>query len=56
MINLSDTIEIKSIGSQIIFSCKGDFAEQEQLWEKHQMDFIILKVHLKKILFKDIII
>ena len=31
MINLSDTIEIKSIGSQIIFSCKGDFAEQETI-------------------------
>ena len=29
MLNISDTIEIKSIGSQIIFSCKGDFAEQE---------------------------
>ena len=28
---LSDTIEIKSIGSQLIFSCKGEFAEQEQL-------------------------
>ena len=31
MINLSDTIEIRSIGSQIIFSCKGDFAEQETI-------------------------
>lgn len=31
MINLSDTIEIKSIGSQLIFSCKGDFAEQETI-------------------------
>lgn len=29
MYNLSDTIEIKSIGDQLIFSCKGDFAEQE---------------------------
>ena len=31
MVNLSDTIEIKSIGSQIVFSCKGDFAEQETI-------------------------
>tara|TARA_B110000037_G_C17036157_1_gene471703 strand:+ start:149 stop:943 length:795 start_codon:yes stop_codon:yes gene_type:complete len=31
MLNLSEVIEIKSIGSQIIFSCKGDFAEQETI-------------------------
>ena len=31
MINISDVIEIKSIGSQIIFSCKGDFASQETI-------------------------
>ena len=31
MINISDTIEIKSIGSQLIFACKGDFAEQETI-------------------------
>ena len=29
MSNLSDEIEIKSIGSQLIFSCKGDFANQK---------------------------
>ncbi len=29
MSNLSDTIEIKSVGSQLIFSCEGDFAKQE---------------------------
>ena len=29
MYNLSDELEIKSIGSQLIFSCKGQFAEQE---------------------------
>lgn len=28
MNNLSDTIEIKSVGSQLIFSCNGDFAKQ----------------------------
>lgn len=28
---LSETIEIKSIGSQLIFSCKGEFAEQETI-------------------------
>jgi len=31
MINLSDIIEIKSVGSQLIFSCKGDFASQETI-------------------------
>jgi proliferating cell nuclear antigen len=29
MHNLADEIEIKSIGNQLIFSCKGQFAEQE---------------------------
>ena len=29
MYNLSDDLEIKSIGTQLIFSCKGQFAEQE---------------------------
>ena len=29
MHNLSDELEIKSVGSQLIFSCKGLFAEQE---------------------------
>jgi proliferating cell nuclear antigen len=31
MINLSDIIEIKSVGSQLIFSCEGDFAKQETI-------------------------
>ncbi len=31
MINLSDIIEIKSVGSQLIFSCKGEFAQQETI-------------------------
>ena len=31
MYNLSDVIEVKSIGEQLIFSCKGDFAEQETI-------------------------
>jgi proliferating cell nuclear antigen len=31
MNNLSDTIEIRNIGSQLIFSCRGDFAEQETI-------------------------
>jgi proliferating cell nuclear antigen len=29
MYNLSDDLEIKSIGTQLIFACKGQFAEQE---------------------------
>ncbi len=31
MIQISDVIEIKSVGSQLIFSCKGDFASQETI-------------------------
>ena len=31
MINIADTIEIKSFGSQVSFSCKGDFATQETI-------------------------
>ena len=31
MNNLTDIIEIKSVGSQLIFSCKGDFATQETI-------------------------
>ena len=31
MSNLTDVIEIKSVGSQLIFSCKGDFATQETI-------------------------
>lgn len=31
MINLADIIEIKSVGSQLIFSCKGEFASQETI-------------------------
>ena len=33
MYNLSDLIEIKSIGNKLILSCKGDFAEQETIVE-----------------------
>jgi proliferating cell nuclear antigen len=31
MSNLSDTIEIKSIGQQLIFSCSGNFADSEHI-------------------------
>jgi proliferating cell nuclear antigen len=31
MNNLSDTIEIRNIGSQLIFACHGDFASQETI-------------------------
>jgi proliferating cell nuclear antigen len=30
--NISDIIEIKSIGQQLIFSCQGDFASQESVF------------------------
>jgi len=32
MSNLSSTIEIKSIGNSLIFSCQGDFATQETIY------------------------
>ena len=31
MINLSEIIEIKSVGNQMIFSCNGEFAKQETI-------------------------
>jgi proliferating cell nuclear antigen len=31
MSNISNVIEIKSVSSQLIFACKGDFAEQETI-------------------------
>jgi proliferating cell nuclear antigen len=31
MMNISEIIEIKSVGSQLIFSCKGEFAQQETI-------------------------
>ena len=31
MINIGDVIEIKSIGAQLIFACKGEFAQQESI-------------------------
>jgi proliferating cell nuclear antigen len=42
MNNLADSIEIKSIENQLLFSCKGDYAEQETtLGETHTgMSFI----------------
>lgn len=42
MHNIADNIEIKSVGNQLLFSCKGDYAEQETtLGETHTgMSFI----------------
>jgi proliferating cell nuclear antigen len=31
MINFSEIIEIKSVGNQLIFSCKGEFVQQETI-------------------------
>ena len=31
MHNLADDIEIKSVGQQLLFSCKGDFCSQETI-------------------------
>ncbi len=31
MSNLSDTIEIKSVGEQLIFACSGNFADSEHI-------------------------
>jgi len=32
MHNIADDIEIKSVGKQLVFSCKGDYAEQETIF------------------------
>ena len=42
MHNIADNMEIKSVGNQLLFSCKGDYAEQETcLGETHAgMSFI----------------
>ena len=31
MINIGDKVEIKSVGKQLIFTCRGEFAEQETI-------------------------
>ena len=31
MVNIGENIEIKSIGSQLILNCLGDFASQETI-------------------------
>jgi proliferating cell nuclear antigen len=31
MHNIAETVEIKNIGNQLIFSCKGDFCSQETI-------------------------
>lgn len=36
--NISDKIEIKSIGKQLIFSCDGDFASQETIYAQKNND------------------
>ena len=43
MHNLSDTIEIKSVGQQLIFSCNGDFASQETIHGETQSGISFLK-------------
>jgi len=35
MSNLADKIEIKNIGNKLIFSCSGDFADQETVCSEH---------------------
>jgi proliferating cell nuclear antigen len=31
MVNIGDKVEIRSIGKQLIFTCRGEFAEQETI-------------------------
>ena len=31
MFNIAENLEIKSVGNQLIFSCKGDYAEQQTI-------------------------
>ena len=43
MHNLSDAIEIKSVGQQLYFSCKGTLHLKKQLWVKQHKVCPLLK-------------
>ena len=43
--NLSDTIEIKSVGQQLFFSCKGDFASQETIMGETAQGMSFIKMN-----------
>jgi proliferating cell nuclear antigen len=43
MFNIADNMEIKSVSNQLIFSCKGDYAEQETLLGETQNGMIFLQ-------------
>ena len=56
MSNLTDIIEIKSVGSQLIFSCKGDFATQETIMGETDSGLTFVKSCGDENIFKVIII
>ena len=45
MHNLSETIEIKSVGQQLFFSCKGDFASQETIMGETAQGMSFIKMN-----------
>lgn len=45
MHNLAETIEIKSVGQQLFFSCKGDFASQETIMGETAQGMSFIKIN-----------
>jgi len=43
MFNISELVEIKSIGNQLIFSCQGEYASQETILTDNESGFITAK-------------
>ena len=43
MHNIADNMEIKSVSNQLIFSCKGDYAEQETILGETQNGMVFLQ-------------
>ena len=43
MSNIADDMEIKSVSNQLIFSCKGDYAEQETIFGETQSGMVFLQ-------------
>ena len=56
MINIGDVIEIKSIGAQLIFACKGEFAQQESILGETNNGLNFVKKIKEHLLFKVFIV
>ena len=56
MVNIGENIEIKSIGTQLILNCSGDFASQETILGETNNGLNLIKYHPANYQFKDIFI